>query len=256
MFQIKTIKNRLMEMGVIISLLILWGALSIVTPHFLQFNNLVNLLLQISTNTIIGIGMTLVILTGGIDLSVGSVVAVCATSLALTNKYFASLDLVPAMFVLLAIVLPIIVSLGAGAVMGLANGLFIARGNLPPFIMTFGMMSIARGLAYILTRSQTISGFSDELRFLGNTRIFDIFPLPIFIAILLVLLVTWILKYTKFGRYLYAFGGNSEALALSGVNSETRADCGICDLLRHLRLFSHHYRGQIQRSRARNRDRL
>lgn len=220
MLQIRAFKNRLMEMGVIISLLVLWVALSITTSHFLQFNNLVNLLLQVSTNTIIGLGMTLVIITGGIDLSVGSVVAVCAAVLALSNKYFSSLDLSPEMFILLAIALPILLSLAIGALMGFINGILIAYGKLPPFIMTFGMMSIARGLAYVLTRSQTISGFSDGIRFLGNTRVFGIIPLPIFIALFLVVVVSWLLKYTKFGRYIFAFGGNSEALVLSGVNSK------------------------------------
>ena len=215
----KTLKSRLLQLGVIIALFMLWIALSIITPHFLQLNNLVNLLLQVSTNTIIGIGMTLVILTGGIDLSVGSVVAVCATTLALLHKYFSSLDLNSGMYVLLAIVVPIFVSLLIGTLLGFANGALVAYGKLPPFIMTFGMMSVARGLAYVLTRSQTISGFSNEIRYLGNTRFFNI-PLPIFISIFLVIVVSAVLKYTKFGRYVYAFGGNSEALLLSGVDAK------------------------------------
>lgn len=214
-----SVKSRLLQMGVLLSLLMLWIILSIITPHFLQLNNLVNLMLQVSTNTIIGVGMTLVILTGGIDLSVGSVVAVCATTLALTHKHFASLDLNSGMYILLAIAVPILLSMLIGVLLGFANGAMVAYGKIPSFIMTFGMMGIARGLAYILTQSKTISGFSDEIRFLGTTRLFDI-PLPIFLSIFLIIIFSVLLKYTKFGRYVYAFGGNSEALLLSGVNAK------------------------------------
>lgn len=215
----KKFKSILSKMGILPVLVVLFIILSIASPHFLNLSNLINILHQVSITAIIGVGMTFVILTGGIDLSVGSVVALSGLTMAVTHKYFASLALAPVPSFLLSIVVPILLSFIAALCMGAINGVMIAIGKVPAFIMTFGMMNMARGCAYIISKSNTISVFPDVIRALGNGKIFGVIPIPIIIALVLVLIVAWILKYTKFGRYVYALGSNREALRLSGVNT-------------------------------------
>ena len=212
------IAATLSRMGILVSMFVLFVVLSIVSPYFLTSTNLVNILLQVSTTTVIGVGMTFVIITAGIDLSVGSVVALAALSMALTNRYMMAAGYTARNDFFLVIVVPMLAALAVGLVTGLVNGVLIAKGKLPPFIMTFGMMSIARGVAYIISNSQTVSPFPPAMRYFGNASIAGVVPMPIAIAILLVLIAAWVMKYTKFGRYTFAFGSNVEALHLSGVN--------------------------------------
>lgn len=211
-------KNIIDQLGVIPVLIALFIILSIVSPHFLQVSNIINILHQVSITAIIGVGMTFVILTGGIDLSVGAVVALSGLTMAVTHKYFDSLPLDPSMKFLLSIVLPIILAILSAMLMGLINGVMVSVGKIPAFIMTFGMMNVARGGAYIISDSNTISVFPDAIRYLGNGKVFNMIPIPIVIAAILVGIAAWVLKYTTFGRYIYALGSNREALRLSGVN--------------------------------------
>jgi ribose transport system permease protein len=181
--------------------LVLWA----LTPHFLTVSNLLNIAEQATIIAIIAAGMTFVIITGGIDLSVGSVLA------------FAGV--VMASFLQRGVPLPLalIVGVGAGLLCGLVNGLLITVGRLPPFIATLGMMSIARGAALMFTEGRPISGFSETFRSLATGEVIRI-PAPVIIMIGVYVIAHFVLRRTKLGRYAYAIGGNEEAALLSGIN--------------------------------------
>jgi ribose transport system permease protein len=182
--------------------LVLWAA----TPHFLTVSNLLNVLEQTSINAIVAVGMTFVIISGGIDLSVGSVLAVAGIALALALE-----SGVPAPAA-------IALALTTGTVCGLANGLLITFGRLPPFIATLGMMSVARGAALMLAEGRPISGFSEAFRALATARVLTIVPAPVILTALVYLVAHFVLVRTVFGRATYAIGGNEEAARLSGVH--------------------------------------
>ena len=182
--------------------LVLWAA----TPHFLTVSNLLNVLEQTSINAIVAVGMTFVIISGGIDLSVGSVLAVAGIALALALE-----SSVPAPAA-------IVLALATGTVCGLANGLLITFGRLPPFIATLGMMSVARGAALMLAEGRPISGFSEGFRALATARVLTIVPAPVLLTAVVYLVAHFVLNHTVFGRATYAIGGNEEAARLSGVH--------------------------------------
>jgi len=215
---VSDVKRILSKLGVIPVLLVLFVVLSFASPYFLQVNNIINILHQVSITAIIGVGMTFVILTGGIDLSVGSIVALSGLTMAVTHKYFSAMDLTASGQVWLGIVVPFTLALLSAIVMGLINGVMISVGRVPAFIMTFGMMNMARGCAYIISNSNTISVFPDVIRFIGNGKIGGVIPIPIVIALILVIIATFILDATTYGRYVYSLGSNREALRLSGIN--------------------------------------
>lgn len=178
----------------------------IVSDNFLTVNNLTNVGRQVSINAIIAIGMTFAILHGGIDLGVGSVMALSGT---LTAGLMAGgMAMFPA----------ILIGLFLGTFLGALNGLMIAYGKMPPFIVTLAMMGIARGFALIYTGGYPISGLDKAFGFFGRGTIIGI-ETPIFIM-LFAYLITWIvLTYTPFGRHVYATGGNEEASRLSGIKT-------------------------------------
>ena len=188
-------------LGLIFLCIILW----ILTPYFLTISNLLNILEQSSINAIIAVGMTFVIITAGIDLSVGSILAFSGVVLASTLN-----TEVPLPLALLA-------GLTIGMMCGLMNGSLVSFGKLPPFIVTLGMMSIARGAALLFTQGRPISGFGDTFRWLATGKLFFI-PMPLIMMIGVYLVAHILLTRTKFGRYTYAIGGNEEATRLSGVN--------------------------------------
>jgi ribose transport system permease protein len=191
--------------GIGIAIIILFIFLSISSPHFLEINNLLNILLQVSISTIIAVGMTFVIMTSGIDLSVGPLTAFSSVIIGLTLH----LDI--------GIGIPILTGILVGGLLGLINGVLIARLKIPAFIATLGMMSVARGAALFITNGQTIHMFPSEFRFFSAGSIEKI-PIPVVYALIVVILAVFILNYTKFGRYIYAIGGNKEAARLSGIN--------------------------------------
>lgn len=212
------IKKIISKLGIMLFLILVFIVLSIASPYFLKATNLINIMLQISTTTVVAVGMTFVILTGGIDLSVGSIVALSGMTMAVVHKSFYELTDNPVPQFLIGIIVPMLVGILVGAIVGSINGYIIAKGRVPAFIMTLGMMSMARGATYLLTDGQTVSIFPDAFRYLGNGRVFDVIPFPVIISLILVGIAVFILKYTKFGRYIYALGGNKEALRLSGIN--------------------------------------
>jgi ribose transport system permease protein len=193
--------------GIVIAFLIICILMTILSPVFLTVTNLLNVVRQTSIFGVMAIGMTFVILTGGIDLSVGSMLAVAGAISAGMLKGGAGV--VPV--VLLALVI------GMGC--GLANGLFITLGRIAPFVVTLGMMSIARSLTLIYTKGYPISGFTGPFRFIGGGDIVSI-PFPIIVFLLTVVVAWLILTQTRLGRYTYAIGGNEETVKLSGINSD------------------------------------
>jgi len=187
--------------GLVALCLVLWAA----TPHFLTVSNLLNVLEQTSINAIVAVGMTYVIISGGIDLSVGSVLAVSGIVLALALE-----GGVPAPAA-------IVLALATGTACGLANGVLITFGRLPPFIATLGMMSVARGAALMLAEGRPISGFSEGFRALATARVLVV-PAPVLLTAVVYLVAHFVLVRTVFGRATYAIGGNEEAARLSGVH--------------------------------------
>jgi ribose/xylose/arabinose/galactoside ABC-type transport system permease subunit len=179
--------------------------LSIISPSFLTWRNLLNIVRQSSIHGVMAVGMTFVILTAGIDLSVGSV-------LALTGGLCASFEHAG-----LPVLLIVIATLGIGAFIGSVNGLIITKGKVTPFVVTLGMMSVARGLAHIYTDGQPISGFGSSFRYIGANNFLGV-PVPIIIFVLTLLIAAVVLRNTRLGRYTYAIGGNEEAVWLSGIN--------------------------------------
>lgn len=201
-------KNTIIrKMGPLLGLLLLGIALTILSDRFFTVNNLLNVARQISINAIISVGMTLVILTGGIDLSVGSIVALTGS---VTAGLLAGGQ---------AIVPAILIGMVVGGLLGLFNGVLITRAEIPPFIATLGTMTAARGLTLVYTDGRPITGMEEAFRFLGGGYIAGI-PVPVVIMVVIFAMVYVMLKKTRLGRYIYAIGGNEEAARLSGINTK------------------------------------
>jgi ribose/xylose/arabinose/galactoside ABC-type transport system permease subunit len=196
---------RARRFGTLIGLLVLCAVLWALTPHFLTVSNLLNIAQQTSINAIVAVGMTFVILSGGIDLSVGSIVAVAGVVLGTLLQQGQPLPIAMA------------ASIGVGVACGAANGALVSWGRLPPFIVTLGMMSVARGAALVLTEARPVSGFDAGFRSLATGSIAFV-PAPVVVMILVYAVAHLVLTRTTFGRYVYAIGGNEEAARLSGVN--------------------------------------
>lgn len=205
------LKSLLIKYKSLVGLLLLIVVVSILSPSFLSTRNILNILRQTSVNAIIAAGMTFVILTGGIDLSVGSV-------LALSGAFAASL-LASGQSIIVAVIAAIVV----GAVVGFLNGFVIAKGKLQPFIATLATMTILRGVTLVFTDGKPITLGSNALAMafgkIGGGTISGV-PSPVVITILVFITCYYILNYTKMGRYTYALGGNEEATKLSGLNTE------------------------------------
>jgi ribose transport system permease protein len=193
------------QFGTLVGLMALCAVLWVLTPHFMTVSNLLNVAEQTSINAIVAVGMTFVILSGGIDLSVGSIVALSGVVLGTALQAGQPL----------AIALPL--SLTVGLMCGLGNGALISWGGLPPFIVTLGTMSIARGAALLFTEGRPVSGFGPSFRMLATGRA-GFVPAPVIETTLVYAAAHFVLSRTTFGRYVYAIGGNEEATRLSGVS--------------------------------------
>lgn len=191
--------------GLLIAFVAVCLVLSFITPKFLTVQNLMIILTQVSINALLAFGVTFVIIAGGIDLSIGSMVAVTGVVAA----SFAHPDSYP-------VAVPVLAGLGAGLLFGAFNGFIITRSKVPPFIVTLGTMTIGRGLALILSKGRPISNLSDSFNFLGGGKILGI-PTLIIILIVLFIVCTVVLKRTVLGRYIYAVGGNEQAARASGI---------------------------------------
>jgi ribose/xylose/arabinose/galactoside ABC-type transport system permease subunit len=190
--------------GTVLGLVFLSAVLWALTPHFLTVSNLLNIAQQTSINAIVAAGMTFVIISGGIDLSVGSIVAL--SGVALGTALQAGQPGIVA----------VVAAVAVGIASGLVNGLLVSFGRLPPFIATLGMMSVARGSALVLTEGRPISGFSEGFRWVATGSLGPI-PAPVIITLFVYAIAHVAITRTTFGRYVYAIGGNEEATRLSGV---------------------------------------
>lgn len=193
------------NLAILVAFIILCVGLSIATPAFFTKDNILNVLRQVATNSNLAIGLTMAIIIGGIDLSVGAILAfsglLCAS--------FISDGMNLGLAVLLAFTL--------GALFGLLNGLIIAYTNMPPFVVTLATQNIARGIVNVYANGQPISARNPVFNFLGVGYFLGI-PLPVIYSFVLLAVMILILGRSKFGRQLYAVGGNEEAARFSGIN--------------------------------------
>ncbi|MEI6387710.1 MAG: ribose ABC transporter permease [Spirochaetota bacterium] len=200
------LRNTLKNYGIVIAFLIICALLAFMSPVFFTLNNMILVIRQTSIYGIMAVGMTFVILTGGIDLSVGSILALSGAICAGMLKSGMPLPLV------------LVLTMAVGLSCGLFNGLVITVGRITPFVVSLGMMSIARGITLIYTKGYPISGFAPEFRFIGGGYVFGV-PVPIIIFLGIVLIAYVVLTQTRLGRYTYAIGGNEETVKLSGINA-------------------------------------
>ena len=214
-------KDLIQKFAALAGLLVLVIAFSLTSEAFFSVGNAMTVSLQVTSIVYLGIGATLVILTGGIDLSVGSVLALSGVAAALSVK--AGVPVAPAM----------LIGIVVGALCGAVNGLCVTLLKLPPFIATLGMMLVARGIALQVTDARAVSGLGEAFGVLGNGALFRIerideqgfpdvvfpgIPYPVILMLLLAVVAGVLLRRTTLGRHLHAVGSNQEAARLSGVN--------------------------------------
>mgnify|MGYP003771593489 FL=1 len=185
--------------------------ISIVTPRFLYPQNLLNVMIQIAINALLATGLTFVILTGGIDISVGSVAALAGIIATALVKQM------PGISIFGAVLLSIVVSIIVGGACGGFNALLITKFNVAPFIATLGMLSIARGFAFVYTQSKPIFMLPDSFGWLGQGYACGI-PVIVLIMILVMVVSHIVLDKTGFGRHVYAVGSNEDVARLNGIN--------------------------------------
>jgi len=196
-------KTLLSRFGLFIALVVIGATLAVVHPSFLTGPNLLNVVRQISINGILAVGVTFVLLTGGVDLSLGSLVALCgvvAASFAHPGEW--------------TVFVPVVLGMLAGTTCGAVNGLIVTKGRVAPFIVTLGMMTIARGLALVISGGRPVSNLSEPFKAIGSGPV----PIVIFAA---TAALSWVfLANLRLGRYLYAVGGNENAARASGINTD------------------------------------
>ncbi|WP_277056696.1 ABC transporter permease [Treponema socranskii] len=197
------------QFGIIIGLLLLCVLLSVLSSVFLTSRNFFNVLLQLANNMFLSCGMLLVILTGGIDLSVGSTIAVTGCFVA---GFITNYNMPAAVAVLLALLI--------GVLIGIINASLISFTGIPAFIITLATMNIGRGVARLYTSSKTITVDNDFFAFIGTGYLFNIVPIQVVYIILVCAVTGILLNKTKFGRSLYATGGNPVAASFSGINTK------------------------------------
>ncbi|PEZ82788.1 MULTISPECIES: ribose ABC transporter permease [Bacillaceae] len=194
------------KFGPLLALVLLFIVITVLNPSFMEPNNILNLLRQTSINALIAFGMTFIILTGGIDLSVGSILALSSALMA--GMMVSGLD--PILAILVGILL--------GAIMGVINGILVSKGKMAPFIVTLATMTIFRGLTLVYTDGKPITGIGDSEMFqmLGRGYFLGL-PVPAVVMVIAFLILWFLLHKTSFGRKTYAIGGNERASRISGI---------------------------------------
>lgn len=213
---LKAYKNTFGKLQSLIALFMLCIVFAILSDKFFTVANGLNVMRQISVNICISVGMTLIILTAGIDLSVGSVLALCGAITAGLLKHgikIEPLHLDIGFTILGAILAGIIV----GSLLGFFNGFVITKFKVPSFVATLAMLTIARGLTMLYTGGNPISSFDSAFTFIGGGWLLGL-PVPVWIAALIVIAAIIVTKKLKLGRYIFAIGGNENAAKLSGIN--------------------------------------
>lgn len=211
----KRLLRYLIKFQSIIALVIMCIVLSLLSDRFLTGENAWNVMRQISVNVVISVGMTLVILTGGIDLSVGSILAFSGAVTAGMLKFGAEMPDMN-LFVGFSLVGALMGGTLAGTFLGWFNGFTITRFKVPPFVATLAMLTIARGLTMLWTGGFPITGLGDQMAFIGTGWFLGI-PMPVWISAVVVLMAVMLTKKTKLGRHIYAIGGNETAARLAGL---------------------------------------
>ena len=211
----------LAQNGLIVGFILIILVLSLTAPRFFHIKNLVNIVRQVSINGILAIGQTFVILLAGIDLSVGSGVGLAGVIAADMHKH--------------SPVLVFVVPLLVGSFAGFVNGAVITRFRVPPFVITLGMMTVLRGVTFLFTNGQSIYNLPKWFKQLGQGDIWG-FPIPVLVFVVMIFVGYVILNHTRFGRYVYAIGGNEEGARLSGVRTKSiilwsYVFCGFCTAL-------------------------
>lgn len=224
------------NMGTLIGLLLLCTFLSIATDAFLDSGNLLTVLRQVCINATLAFGMTYVLIIGSIDLSVGSVLALSGVTCVMLIE-----NGVPFIVALFA-------SIFLGMVVGLINGIIIAFTGIPPFIVTLAMQTIVRGFSYIVTNGTSIVSGNVTFNAIGNKYVWGI-PIPVVIVAVIIVIASLVLNRTKFGRWMYAVGGNKSAAVYSGINTRkieigVHAICGTLAAIGGIILASRMYSAQ------------
>lgn len=197
--------ERVRQYALIVALIILIVLFALISDHFFTANNFLNIARQVSITAIVAVGMTFVIITGGIDLSVGSVLALTGIAAAFTLDATGN------------VMLAVLAGIAVGGLVGLINGFLTSVGKISGFIATLAMMGIARGVAFIVTGGNPVTASEPGFKFLGSGSVFGI-AVPVLIMICVAVLGWFLLNKTKFGRYVYAIGGNMTAAQWTGVN--------------------------------------
>lgn len=202
-----SIKNiSISKIGVYVILVFIFLFFSVLTSTFMTTKNILNICRQVSMIGICSVGMTMVLLTGGIDISVGSLIALVGV---VSSKLMVetSMPIIPAMLIGIAV----------STLAGLFTGIMVAKFKIPALISTLAMLTIARGIAFILTKGIPIYGLPEAVKILGQGYLFSI-PIPVIIMLITFLFGWWLLEKTRYGRHVYAIGGNEEVARLSGIN--------------------------------------
>lgn len=213
---LKKYSRSLARFQSLIALFFLCLVISLLSDKFLTVDNGWNVMRQISVNICISVGMTLVVLTAGIDLSVGSVLALCG---AITAGLLKNGIEIPAgnLYIGFTLLGAVVAGLLTGALLGLFNGWTITKFKVPPFVATLAMLTVARGFTMLWTKGFPISGLGNNFSFLGTGWLLGI-PVPVWISGIIVVAAVILTNKTRLGRYIYAIGGNESAAKLSGIN--------------------------------------
>ena len=203
----KSAGDLLRKYAIVLVLLLLCILFTILNPAFVSINNLMQILRNISISGIAAIGMMLCILTGGFDLSVGTIQGVAVVTMAVSIIKLG-----------LPVWVAVILSILFGVIIGLLNGLMITKLSVPPFIATLATQEIFRGIIYVVTGAKPIFGYDSTFTTIGQGKLFGYIPIPIFFFVVIFALAVLFLNRTTFGRYIYGVGGNAEAARLAGVN--------------------------------------
>lgn len=192
--------------GIAVVMFLMIAVLAIVSPTFRTMENIISILLQVSINGILALGMVFVITAGGIDLSIGSMLALSSVVIGFVLNETGN------------ILLACIASIVLNTLFGLINGILVAKFNIFPFVVTLATQLVIRGVAYIISGGYSQSLGNINFRKIGSDKLFGFIPFPVIIFIIVAILAYVTLHWTKFGRYVYAVGGNIHAASASGVN--------------------------------------
>ena len=198
--------QRVAEYVIVVAIILESIVFAVIAPQFVSVPNLINVALSIAITGILAVGMTAVILTGGIDLSVGSVAALAGVVAAMIVSAGGT-----------SVALGCLAALGIGLLVGLFNGIMVAQFRVPPFVTTLAMLTICRGLAFIVTGGRSIGNLPASFGFMGRERLVGV-PVPVLLMLVVFAAGWFLLRHTTFGRYVYAVGGNREAAYLAGVS--------------------------------------